>query len=59
MSYRVATETDERAQNELLELEQILQRSRLTKIDATRLVAEVKTDAWERVKHLFMPGKEA
>lgn len=59
MNYRVTTETDERAQNELLELEQILQRSRLSKLDATRLAAEVKREAWERVKHLFMPDKKA
>ena len=59
MSCRVATETDERAQNELLELQQILQRSRLSELDTTRLAAEVKTEAWERVKHLFMPGKKA
>ena len=57
MNCRATTETDERAQNELVELEQTLQRSRLSELDATRLAAEVKRGAWEQAKPLFVPYK--
>lgn len=36
-----------------LEMQDIRQRSELSEEDAEKLAAEVKRDAWQRVRHLF------
>lgn len=42
-----------------LEMQDIRQRSQLSEEDAQKLAAEVKRDAWKRVRHLFETSGDA